>query len=304
MTPDHKKPIVEKNQVPEQILLALIDEDPNQPRTVFNEEALGELADTIRLRGVKTPISVRPHPKVEGRYLINHGARRYRASIMAGKETIPAFVDNDYTEEDQIIENLQRENLTAKELAAFMGKLLAKGKTKQEIARAIGKSQTYVIHHVALLDLPDPVAEVFESGRCSDVTVVNDLVTELKRNPKETRLWIEDKTQEITRSTVRAFRAFLKSRQTENETEEKEDIEEKKPFSLPIKEQPVKKGKAETQKANSILQLQVELYGRAAILLLHNRPSTPDRGCFKFEDNGEEKEAPLADAHLKAFVER
>lgn len=301
MTPDHEKSNVEKNQVPEQLFLALIDEDPNQPRTVFNQEALDELAETIRLRGVKTPISVRPHPKVEGRYLINHGARRYRASIMAGKETIPAFVDNDYTEEDQIIENLQRENLTAKELAAFMGKLLAKGKTKQEIARAIGKSQTYVIHHVALLDLPDPVAEVFESGRCSDVTVVNDLVTELKRNPQETRLWIEDKTQEITRSTVRAFRAFLKSRQTENETEKKEDIEEKEPLS--ISEQPVKEVKAETRKANS-LQLQVELYGRTAILLLHKRSSTPDRGCFKFEDNGEEKEAPLADAHLKAFVER
>ena len=63
--------------------LSLIDEDPNQPRTEFDPVTLQELSDTIRLRGVKTPISVHPHPQIEGRFIINHGARRFRASLNA-----------------------------------------------------------------------------------------------------------------------------------------------------------------------------------------------------------------------------
>ena len=84
--------------------LSLIDEDPNQPRTEFDPVTLQELSDTIRLRGVKTPISVHPHPQIEGRFIINHGARRFRASILAKKKTIPAFIDTDYSKVDQMIE--------------------------------------------------------------------------------------------------------------------------------------------------------------------------------------------------------
>ena len=72
---------------PLELDIRLIDEDPYQPRTQdnpgFANESLAELAASIRLRGVKTPISVREHPDKPGRYLINHGARRFRASLMA-----------------------------------------------------------------------------------------------------------------------------------------------------------------------------------------------------------------------------
>ena len=70
----------------------LIDEDPNQPRKTFDN--ITELSESIKERGVKSPISV--HPIDNGRYMINHGARRYRASKLAGKTTIPAFIDDDY----------------------------------------------------------------------------------------------------------------------------------------------------------------------------------------------------------------
>ena len=110
---------------PLELELALIDEDPHQPRKQFDENSLAEMAETIRARGVKTPISVRPNPKVEGRYLINHGARRYRASLLAEKVTIPGFIDPDYTEADQVIENLQRDALTAREIADYIGRELA-----------------------------------------------------------------------------------------------------------------------------------------------------------------------------------
>ena len=92
--------------------LSLIDEDPDQPRTEFDPITLQELADTIRLRGVKTPISVHPNPESEGRFIINHGARRFRASLLAKKKTIPAFIDTDYSKVDQMIENLQRDSLS------------------------------------------------------------------------------------------------------------------------------------------------------------------------------------------------
>lgn len=107
--------------------LSLIDEDPNQPRTEFDPVTLQELSDTIRLRGVKTPISVHPHPQIEGRFIINHGARRFRASILAKKKTIPAFIDTDYSKVDQMIENLQRDALTPREIADFIGYQYSKG---------------------------------------------------------------------------------------------------------------------------------------------------------------------------------
>ena len=110
------------------ISIDLIDEDPNQPRTIFNDESLQELADTIRERGVKSPISVRETS--DGRFMINHGARRYRASILAGKTTIPAFIDNDYTNVDQLIENIQRDNLAPMDIARFIESELNRGLKK------------------------------------------------------------------------------------------------------------------------------------------------------------------------------
>ena len=115
--------------------LSLIDEDPNQPRTEFDPVTLQELSDTIRLRGVKTPISVHPHPQIEGRFIINHGARRFRASILAKKKTIPAFIDTDYSKVDQMIENLQRDALTPREIADFIGYQYSKGFKNVEIKK-------------------------------------------------------------------------------------------------------------------------------------------------------------------------
>ncbi|KAJ8138904.1 hypothetical protein OY671_007883, partial [Metschnikowia pulcherrima] len=190
---------------------ASIDEDPNQPRKQFDENSSAEMAETIRERGVKTPISVRPNPKVEGRYLINHGARRYRASSLAEKVTIPGFIDPDYTEADQVIENLQRDALTAREIADYIGRESANGKKKGEIAKAIGKSPAFVTQHAALLDLPEPIAKAFQSGRCKDVTLSYDLVGLHKKHSEGVARWSADADQEITRGSVRLLKEFLES---------------------------------------------------------------------------------------------
>jgi len=211
---DNKKGLVAPIGATE-IDITLISEDIHQPRKEFNQETLRELTETIKLRGVKSPISVRPNPDKPGTYIINHGARRYRASINAGLTKIPAFIDTDYSEADQVIENLQRDDLTSREIADFIGRQLAGGKTKSEIARLIGKTNPYITMHATLLDLPDPLREVYRTGRCTDVTALYDLTRLYKANKDEVITWLALSTQEeISRLDVYQFSQFLKLKKT------------------------------------------------------------------------------------------
>lgn len=159
-----------------------------QVRTAENPglspESIAEIGASIKARGVKTPISVCEDPDNAGEYFLNHGERRYRGSLWAEKVTIPAFVDNDHDEDDQIVENIQREGLTARELADYVGRKLSQGTTQAEIAAKLGKSKAYVSQYAAMLNLPEPVAQAVTDGRITDVTVANELARAYKENPK------------------------------------------------------------------------------------------------------------------------
>ena len=192
-----------------ELKLDLIDEDTDQPRKEFDPATLQELSLTIKERGVKTPISVRKKGK---RYLINHGARRYRASRLAGKTTIPAYVDEDYSKADQVIENLHRDNLSAREIADFIGRELAQGKSKAQIARDIGKSKAFITQYSALLDLPEPIAEIFNSGRCINISIISELVKAFAKSPNDVINWLAYEEQEITKYTVKLLRDFLEEK--------------------------------------------------------------------------------------------
>ena len=198
---------------PQELPIDLIDEDPEQPRAAdnpgFAEQSIAEIGQTIKDRGVKSPISVRENPLAPGRYIINHGARRYRGSKWAGKATIPAFIDNDYSQSDQVIENLHRNELTSREIADYIGRELAKGKTQREIAAEIGKSRPYVSLHATLLDLPEPVAEAFNRGRVRDVIIINEMVAAWRESPNALCAWLSNERQEITRASIRMLRAFI-----------------------------------------------------------------------------------------------
>ena len=129
----------------------LIDEDPNQPRKTFDN--ITELSESIKERGVKSPISV--HPIENGRYMINHGARRYRASKLARKTTIPAFIDDDYNLIDQVVENIQRDELTVREIVDVIAMLYNKKRMKKkDIAEKFHKSPAWVSERYALSDAP------------------------------------------------------------------------------------------------------------------------------------------------------
>lgn len=327
------------NGGPLDLNLDLIDEDPNQPRTKdnpgFSEESLKELADTIRLRGVKTPISVREHYDAPGRYIINHGARRFRSSLRAGKTTIPVFIDNDYIDDDQVIENLHRDGLTAREIADHIGRKLAKGMKKGDIAKGIGKSAAFVTQHVTLLDLPDPIAVVFNAGRTKDVTVVNELVTAYKKNPTEVAAWLADESQELTRVEVKLFREFLddklKNEEEDdiidaiigsNEVETNNEINDN--FSAGIGQvenlqtsistdnhndsglnndkQVVKEKLTDTKKIKKAI-VQVEHDGRPARIVLDRRPPSSGWAWLKYEDDGAEFEAALSTVKLTEILE-
>jgi ParB family chromosome partitioning protein len=291
----------------------LIDEDPNQPRTAnnpgFTDESLHELSASIRLRGVKTPISVRDNPDVPGRFIINHGARRFRGSKRAGMDVIPGFIDNDYNEADQVVENLQRNELTAREIADFIGRELAKGIKKIEIAKAISKSPAFVTQHITLLDLPDPIAVAFNSGQIKDVTVVNELVTAYKKKPQEVSDWLDDDSQEITRGSVKLLREFLddKSRhevgdedvidpKTDNAFTGSTGVEENEGGNV-SKEKPTDPDKLK----KAIVQVKHD--GRPARLLLNRRPQTEGFAWLKYDDDGYEFGADLADVQLVAVLE-
>lgn len=289
---------------PMKLDLALIDEDPGQPRTHnnpgFSRASLEELAATIRMRGIKTPVSVRDNPSLPGRYIINHGARRYRASRLAGQSVIPAFVDNDYNDVDQVIENLQRDELTAREIAEFIGRELAKGHKKAEIAHAMGKSAAFVTQHAALLDLPEPVALTFHIGRVRDVTVVNELVKCFRLMPDHTATWLADATQEITRGSVKLLREFLRQMLESGETSGAFT-----PVQL-SRERSV--GKSEPKKSRSVATqvlspvLRVKHKGHDAVLLLQIKPSAEGKAWVRYQKDGTEAEVSLAEVTIVALI--
>lgn len=201
------------------ISIDLIDEDPNQPRTIFNDESLNELAETIRERGVKSPISVRETS--DGRYMINHGARRYRASKLAGKTTIPAFIDNDYTNIDQLIENIQRDNLAPMDIARFIESELNRGLKKIEIAKELGKSNSWVSERYALINLPECIRERFEQGYFvnDDVSAVTGLARLHKKAPEQVESFLEnyEELNSISRKDVRELESIIKGSMEESE---------------------------------------------------------------------------------------
>jgi ParB family transcriptional regulator, chromosome partitioning protein len=284
---------------PLNIDLDQIDEDPNQPRKAnnpgFTEESLSELAETIRSRGVKSPISIRHNPADPNRYIINHGARRYRASRIASYTTIPAFIDDNYDEIDQIIENLQRNELTSREIAEFIGREINHGKKMKDIAKKIGKSPTFVSHHYALLNLPPEIEEACTNGRANDVTVINDLVTAHKKNPREVVFWLADQTQEITRSSVRLLREFLDAKGSFENTIEEENSDSKNDNEL-IRKSPDRN----TKKS---LHVQVKHEGRLARLILSRMPLTTGYTWLEYEDDEQEFEADLSQMQLVAIIE-
>lgn len=217
------------------IKLDLIEEDPLNVRTVFNELQLEQLAESIKENGVLTPISVRENPDKPGHFIINNGARRFRASQIAQQETIPAFIDNEHDELNQMIDNIQREDLSIIEIAEKIRKLLAPGNlTKSALAKRAGKPPAWVSKHLNALQMPPRLRLLYDLGQCNDLEAINTLVNRWENHSAEIQKWLETfegSSKLITQAGVRKFFKSLDEK-LEKEKEEKEknskkiDIEE------------------------------------------------------------------------------
>lgn len=158
----------EAGNTPVEISLSLIDPNVNQPRKTFDEAAMNELANSIRIHGVISPIILVPNGN---RYMIIAGERRYRAAKKAGLMSIPGIVRN-YTQQQvkeiSLIENLQREALNPIETANAIKQLMEEYKyTQEEVADRIGKSRPAIANTLRLLTLSQAVIDLVAEGRLS-----------------------------------------------------------------------------------------------------------------------------------------
>jgi ParB family chromosome partitioning protein len=192
--------------------LESVIEDPDQPRTKFNEDALQNLAKSIKARGVMQAILVR-EPRVDGKHVIIHGARRYRGSKIAGKSDIPAVIIPEaeqatYDDYSQVIENIQRENLDAEDMYRFIAKHLAMGEKKGEIAERLGISPRAVSAHLAIKDAPENVLALFRAGKIEGIDPLYELMRLREKSPEVAERLISEAEQtafgEITRAKIRS----------------------------------------------------------------------------------------------------
>ena len=151
-----------------EIAISDIIPNPTQPRTEFDEEALAELADSIRELGLIQPITVKRNGE---KYIIISGERRWRASERAGLESIPAYireVDDTTLHAMALVENIQREDLNAIEISLGMQRLVEEcGLTQEALATRLGKKRSTVANYLRLLNLPNEIQYAIKSGAIS-----------------------------------------------------------------------------------------------------------------------------------------
>ena len=201
--PSTGEPTVSRGGVRE-VEVARIRPNPNQPRIQFDEEALDELAESIRLRGVLQPILLRP----EGEdYMIIAGERRWRAAQRAQLHAIPAIVreiDESTTSEIALIENIQRQDLNPLEEAEGYRQLIERhGHTQDEVGRIVHKSRSHVANLLRLLDLPEFVRTSLLQG---DISMGHARAVATSEDPEELAREIIAKGLSVRQAEARARR--------------------------------------------------------------------------------------------------
>ena len=270
---------------PLQIPVKDIEEDPSQPRQEFDAASMEELESSIRLHGVKTPVSIRPHPTEQKRWILNFGARRLRASKAVGKTTIPAFVDRSHTDYQQVIENLQREDLKPRELAIFIKRKMDEGEKQAQIAELLGVNRSMVTNHLALIDPPACIDEIYTSGKCVSAKTLYDLRNLHKEFPKEVERWCST-AQEITRALVSALSSKLRGSQKSQVASPKaEQASEKQTLS-------------QTSPMPSLI---VIFQDRSGTVDLQHAPQQPNHLIVNFAD-GKQEEVPARQCQIEQII--
>lgn len=193
---------------PDEMSLQKIHPDPNNSRRAEDENTLEgieeqrELTADIKKRGVKAPISLRPHPTITGEYMINFGHRRFKGASDAGLATIPYFLDVAFDSYDQVKENLLHRKPSIWALAEFVqNKLNIEKQSKGEIAEGLGKAnQNLVTELVALANAPSCLHQAYANGVRSPRTLY-DLKRAYDEFPEQVDAWCASGAK-VTRDTI------------------------------------------------------------------------------------------------------
>ena len=154
--------------------------DPNQPRKTFDEQSLSELAQSIQSIGIIQPPVIRT---CDGGYILISGERRWRAARQLGLEVIEVIVRDDLSARAQLIENIQREALSAWEIYRVIAGELDAGTTQADLARALGKSRAWVTAHAAIGKMPESLVTALREKRVTGVTDLGQLHRLLEEAP-------------------------------------------------------------------------------------------------------------------------
>ncbi len=285
-----------------------IDEDPDQPRREFDAEALQQLADTIRERGVRQPISVRPNPALADRWLLNFGARRLRASKLAGLDIVPAFVDATADNYDQVIENEQREGLKPLELALFVQKRLAQGDNQAGIAKRLGKSRQWVTFATALIDAPDWLLQAYREGRCRGMSELYEMRRLHAGHAAAVETWVSQEPV-ISRDRVADLKAVLARSPDATPDVDADSPARRRGHEAP---QPGQLGSSSLtspsqarpgKRARAGKLLHVEFEGQAYHLVVSIAPEEPEHVYLRPLNGGARRLARAASLTVRGFVD-
>ena len=285
---------------PLDIPLADIAENLDNPRTEFDPKYLAELAADIKANGVKSPVSIQKNPTGEPPWILNYGACRHKASLLADKQTIPAFVDEQFTDYDAVAENEQRRNLTAMELASFIQKRIEQGEKKKDIAAKLHKDQQTVTHHLALIDAPDAIEKAYREGRVTTARTIYELVKLHEKYGDAVANWCKG-NDSITRGTVNALAITLKqpnkpsnSSKGDAKGKSESDTAQKAP------EKGLDSPKADTDAAHfaDLPALLVTIGKRRAIIVMERKPTARGMAWVRYLDDDSTAEVKLGSCTL------
>jgi len=204
------------------INIDLLDPSPFQPRRVFNENALLDLVHSIQEKGVLQPLLVR---KIQNRYEIIAGERRFRASRQAGLKELPVIIkdfDDKTALEVALIENLQREDLNPLEEGEAYKRLLTEFHyTQDELSQVVGKSRSHVANMMRLLDLPENIKQLVES---KELTIGHARALLNAQNPMELASEIIEKGLSVRQAEkIATSKGGVKTRSRKNNQEYQKD---------------------------------------------------------------------------------
>lgn len=237
----------------------VIKADPRQPRKEFDEEALKELAESIKAHGLIQPIVLRPSLDKEDEYYIIAGERRFRAVKLNGDKTIRAIVKKTLKPEEigyvQMAENVKRANLTVVEIAEFICRQLEAGEKQADVAEKLGLNKAIVSQYAVWPELPECIKEALTSKKIGSIQSAYALFKTWQEYPEETAKFVAE-NEKISQAEARKFEPkslYVQTFQDQEATSQPSDQVPDEPV-LDTSVSPVTEDKAASEGAENKLE--------------------------------------------------